>query len=113
MRDVTGLGAWGSTAASLLSSTTTVVGHNAEYLIAMHPVLLIDEVFQVILEHCADWPASDYRFILCQLARSCRAWQDPVTDRLWKRLESAEPLLLLLSLDKAETDVVRLRVLMF
>lgn len=80
---------------------------------AMHPVLLIDEVFQVILEHCADWPASDYRFILCQLARSCRAWQDPATDRLWKRLESAEPLLRLLSLDQADAEVVRPHVLVF
>ncbi|KAJ3556746.1 hypothetical protein NM688_g1855 [Phlebia brevispora] len=102
MRDGTGFGAWATATSYIALHHLAVVWYNTCYTPTMHPALLIDEVFQVILEHCADWPAGDYRFMLCQLARCCRAWQDPVTDRLWRRLESSEPLLRLVSLG-AET----------
>ncbi|KAI0091506.1 hypothetical protein BDY19DRAFT_930806 [Irpex rosettiformis] len=58
----------------------------------MHPALLIAEVFEVILEHCSDWRRGEYQRTLGQLARSCKAWKDPSLDRLWGRLESADPL---------------------
>ncbi|KAI0339629.1 hypothetical protein BDW22DRAFT_575624 [Trametopsis cervina] len=59
----------------------------------MHQALLIDEVFQSVLEYCADWEQADYRRALCRLARTCRAWKDPSTERLWSRLDSHKPLL--------------------
>lgn len=58
----------------------------------MHSALLIDEILQVILEHCVDWPVTQYRRTLCQLALCCKAWKDPALDRLWKRLDNAEPI---------------------
>ncbi|KAI0701471.1 hypothetical protein BC835DRAFT_212336 [Cytidiella melzeri] len=59
----------------------------------MHPALLIDEVLEAILEYCSGWERKEYRWTLCQLARSCKAWKDPSLDRLWKRLDCIEPLL--------------------
>ena len=58
----------------------------------MHSALLIDEVFEVILEHCSDWHRHEYRWTLSQLARTCKALKDPSLDRLWRRLESEKPL---------------------
>lgn len=58
----------------------------------MHSALIIDEVLEAMLEHCADWSGADYRWTLCQLARCCKAWKDPALDRLWKRLDAVEPL---------------------
>ncbi|EKM50656.1 uncharacterized protein PHACADRAFT_130044, partial [Phanerochaete carnosa HHB-10118-sp] len=58
----------------------------------MHSALLIDEIIQVVLEHCADWPAPQYRRTLAQLARCCKAWKDPALDRLWRKLDSVDPL---------------------
>ncbi|GJE98077.1 hypothetical protein PsYK624_142990 [Phanerochaete sordida] len=58
----------------------------------MHSALLIDEVLQVILEHCADWSAPQYRQTLAQLAQCCKAFKDPALDRLWKKLDGIGPL---------------------
>lgn len=68
----------------------------------MHAVLLIDEVLETVLENCSEWDRKIYRWTLCQLARSCKAWSDPSLDRLWRKLNSAEPLL---SLTSAKTQV--------
>lgn len=62
----------------------------------MHPVLLIDEILEHILEQCSDWSEKDYRRTLSQVARCCRAWQDPALDRLWSRLDGIMPLVRLL-----------------
>ncbi|KAL6309287.1 hypothetical protein BKA93DRAFT_350755 [Sparassis latifolia] len=62
----------------------------------MHAALLIDEILQVILGQCSDWPDQEYRRVLCQIAKCCRAWKDPALDRLWNRLDNIEPLLRLL-----------------
>ena len=59
----------------------------------MHPVLLIDEVLEMILESCAEWDRTEYLSTLCKVARSCKAWKEPALDRLWQRLDSVEPLL--------------------
>ena len=70
----------------------------------MHSALLIDEVLEDILEQCADWSGTDYRWTLCQLARSCKAWKDPALDRLWKRLDGVEPLARLAPRDGCEVS---------
>ncbi|KAI0629376.1 hypothetical protein C8Q77DRAFT_1143595 [Trametes polyzona] len=62
----------------------------------MHSALLIDEVLQLIFDHCVALPDADPRWTLCQLARCCKAWKDPALDRLWSRIDGATPLLNLL-----------------
>ena len=65
--------------------------------LVMHQVLLIDEILEVLLDQCAEWSSLDYRLALCQIARTCQAWKDPATDRLWSRLENTRPILRLLA----------------
>ncbi|KAF5350264.1 hypothetical protein D9758_007794 [Tetrapyrgos nigripes] len=53
----------------------------------MHQALLIDEIFENVLDSCSDGHS------LSRIARTCRAWNDPALDRLWKRLTCIVPLL--------------------
>ncbi|KAH9893394.1 hypothetical protein C8Q73DRAFT_531453 [Cubamyces lactineus] len=62
----------------------------------MHRALLIDEILQLIFDHCASLPINESRRTLYQLARCCKAWKDPALDRLWARIDSSAPLLSLL-----------------
>ncbi|KAI0664293.1 hypothetical protein C8Q70DRAFT_946738 [Cubamyces menziesii] len=62
----------------------------------MHRALLIDEVLQLIFDHCASLPFTESRRTFCQLARCCKAWKEPALDRLWARIDSPAPLLRLL-----------------
>lgn len=62
----------------------------------MHHALLIDEVLQLIFDHCVALPKSEPRWTLCQLARCCKAWKDPALDRLWSRIDGMAPLVSLL-----------------
>lgn len=60
----------------------------------MHPVLLLDEVFRIILDHLdRDLPALKTFY---RLATVCRAWKDPALDYLWASLASVDTLLALL-----------------
>ena len=63
----------------------------------MHPVLLIDEVLRIILDHIDQdsnrLPAFKTFY---RLATVCRAWKDPALDYLWASLVSVDPLLALL-----------------
>ena len=61
----------------------------------MHHALLIDEILQVVLDHCEDLPGVHPRWTYAQLARCCRAWKDPALDRLWARLAGVGPLMAL------------------
>ncbi|OSD04784.1 hypothetical protein PYCCODRAFT_1475856 [Trametes coccinea BRFM310] len=63
----------------------------------MHRALLIDEILQLIFDHCAALAESEPRWTLCQLARCCKAWKDPALNRLWSRIDGPAPLLNLLS----------------
>lgn len=63
----------------------------------MHPVLLLDEVLRIILDHIHH----DSSRLLAlktfyRLAIVCRAWKDPALDYLWVSLASVDPLLALL-----------------
>jgi hypothetical protein len=63
----------------------------------MHPVLLLDEVLRIILDHID--PDSNNRpafNTFYRLATVCRAWKDPALDYLWASLVSIDPLLALL-----------------
>ncbi|KAL1941260.1 hypothetical protein VTO73DRAFT_7472 [Trametes versicolor] len=62
----------------------------------MHHALLIDEILQLIFDHCVALPKSEPRWTLCQLARCCKAWKDPALDRLWSRIDGMAPLVSLL-----------------
>ncbi|KAI0831811.1 hypothetical protein BC628DRAFT_1499751 [Trametes gibbosa] len=66
----------------------------------MHHALLIDEILQLIFDHCAALLQSEPRWTLCQLARCCKAWRDPALDRLWSRIDGASPLVGLLNRTK-------------
>ncbi|EKM53836.1 uncharacterized protein PHACADRAFT_260380 [Phanerochaete carnosa HHB-10118-sp] len=52
----------------------------------MHPLVAIDEIFQVILVNINE------RITLRCLALSCRAFYDPAMDELWADLEGLQPL---------------------
>jgi len=63
----------------------------------MHPVLLLDEILRIILDHIDH----DSNRLLAsktfyRLATVCRAWKDPALDYLWASLVSIDPLLALL-----------------
>jgi hypothetical protein len=63
----------------------------------MHPVLLLDEVLRIILDHIdpdSSRPPALKTFYC--LAAVCRAWKDPALDYLWTSLVSVDPLLALL-----------------
>jgi len=63
----------------------------------MHPVLLIDEVLRIILDHIdQDTITLPAPKTFCRLATVCRAWKDPALDYLWLSLASVDPLLALL-----------------
>ncbi|KAJ3759784.1 hypothetical protein EV360DRAFT_81771 [Lentinula raphanica] len=53
----------------------------------MHQTLLIDEIFDLILDPCIG------THTLAQVAQTCQAWKDPALNRLWSRLSSFKPLL--------------------
>lgn len=59
----------------------------------MHPALLIDEILEIILDKCLDWPDFEYFSAVAQLAKCCKAWKDPALDRAWKNLAKVDPLL--------------------
>ena len=65
----------------------------------MHPALLIDEILQLVLDHCAELAEPSPRWTFAQLARCCRAWREPALDRLWARMDGVGPLLALEDLD--------------
>jgi hypothetical protein len=63
----------------------------------MHPVLLLDEVLRIILDHIdRDLDRLPARKTFYHLATVCRAWKDPALDYLWASLASVDPLLALL-----------------
>ena len=63
----------------------------------MHPVLLLDEVLRIILDHIdRDFDRSPALKAFYHLATVCRAWKDPALDYLWASLASVDPLLALL-----------------
>ena len=63
----------------------------------MHPVLLLDEVLRIILDHIdRDLDRSLAFKTFYHLATVCRAWKDPALDYLWASLASIDPLLALL-----------------
>ena len=63
----------------------------------MHPVLLLDEVLRIILDHIDHDPNRLPAFkTFYRLATVCRAWKDPALDYLWASLVSIDPLLALL-----------------
>jgi hypothetical protein len=63
----------------------------------MHPVLLIDEVLRIILDHIDhDLNRLPAFKTFYHLAIVCRAWKDPALDYLWASLSSVDPLLALL-----------------
>src|SRR6267154_2682257 len=63
----------------------------------MHPVLLLDEVFRIILDHVErDLDRLPALKTFYYLATVCRAWKDPALDYLWASLASVDPLLALL-----------------
>jgi hypothetical protein len=63
----------------------------------MHPVLLLDEVLRMILDHI-DHDSNRIPALktFYRLATVCRAWKDPALDYLWASLFSVDPLLALL-----------------
>ena len=86
-------------------------GYDAAHVVDMHPALLIDEVLQLIFDFCADIPNTEPKWTYAQLARCCRAWKDPVLDRLWDRLNGVGPLLALVAKQDEDVDKVRCRAL--
>ncbi|KAI0675822.1 hypothetical protein C8Q78DRAFT_1006696 [Trametes maxima] len=71
----------------------------------MHRALLIDEIFELVLDFCSELSEPEPRWTLCQLARCCKAWKDPALDRLWARIDGAAPLVSLLQcVGSEETD---------
>ncbi len=63
----------------------------------MHPVLLLDEVLRIILDHIDhDFDRLPALSAFYRLATVCRAWKDPGLDYLWASLASVDPLLALL-----------------
>ena len=72
----------------------------------MHIALLIDEILQLVLDHCAELPATDPEWTFAQLARCCKAWKDPALDRLWARMSGVGPLLALVSGNTVSRDVL-------
>jgi hypothetical protein len=63
----------------------------------MHPVLLIDELLRIILDHIdRDLNRLPVLKTFYRLAIVCRAWKDPALDYLWASLSSVDPLLALL-----------------
>jgi hypothetical protein len=63
----------------------------------MHPVLLLDEVLRMILDHIdRDSNRLPALKTFYHLATVCRAWKDPALDYLWASLVSVDPLLALL-----------------
>jgi hypothetical protein len=63
----------------------------------MHPVLLLDEVLRIILDHIdRDLDRLPALKTFYHLATVCRAWKDPALDYLWASLASVDPLLALL-----------------
>ncbi|KAH9967242.1 hypothetical protein BC827DRAFT_1172476 [Russula dissimulans] len=72
----------------------------------MHPVLLIDEVLRIILDHIdQDTNALPAPKTFCRLATVCRAWKDPTLDYLWVSLASVDPLLALLPRDASRGHI--------
>lgn len=66
----------------------------------MHPVLLLDEIFRIILDHIDhDLDRLPALKTFYHLATVCRAWKDPALDYLWASLASVDPLLDLLPHD--------------
>ena len=57
----------------------------------MHPVLLIDELLQEVLDHCCS--NNEYRKRLVQLARCCKAWKEPALRKAWEDLPGITPLM--------------------
>ena len=57
----------------------------------MHPVLLVDELLQEVLDHCCS--ENEYRKLLVQLARCCKAWKEPALRKAWEDLPSITPLM--------------------
>lgn len=63
----------------------------------MHPVLLLDEVLRIILDHIDhDLNHLPALKTFYRLSIVCRAWKDPALDYLWASLSSVDPLLALL-----------------
>jgi len=63
----------------------------------MHPVLLLDEVLRIILDHIdRDLDRLPALKTFYHLATVCRAWKDPALDYLWASLASVDHLLALL-----------------
>jgi len=63
----------------------------------MHPVLLLDELLRIILDHIdRDLDRLPALKTFYRLATVCRAWKDPALDYLWASLASVDPLLALL-----------------
>lgn len=63
----------------------------------MHPVLLLDELLRIILDHIdRDLDRLPALKTFYHLATVCRAWKDPALDYLWASLASVDPLLALL-----------------
>jgi hypothetical protein len=63
----------------------------------MHPVLLLDEILRIILDHTdRDLDRLPALKTFYHLATVCRAWKDPALDYLWASLASVDPLLALL-----------------
>ena len=71
----------------------------------MHIALLIDEILQLVLDHCAELPATDPEWTFAQLARCCKAWKDPALDRLWARMSGVGPLLALVNGDTVSRNL--------
>ena len=57
----------------------------------MHPALLIDELLREVVDHCCS--DNEYRKMLVQLARCCKAWKEPALRKAWEDLPSITPLM--------------------
>lgn len=64
----------------------------------MHPIVAIDEIFQILLTSVGD------QVTLLSLALSCRAFYEPAMDDLWYQLEGMRPLIELLPEDARGTE---------
>ena len=59
----------------------------------MHAALLVDEILESVLYHLPEWESRENRRALAQMARSCKAWQDPALDKIWMQLQGLKPLI--------------------
>lgn len=75
-------------------------GRGAITSLAMHPVLLVDEIVQTIFDSLESVNPSlkveDLQRTYALLARCCKAWKDLALDRLWNTVDGMEPILTVL-----------------